>query len=288
MNPSACSRSNNGRWIAKVATVGCAGVLGLVLSSCGTNPSGRSIGVQTVPSSPGVVARQYAVDFFSGRFNAANLDVAVSQRALMPVLSAGITPGSVSEHNIQVGSVDITLPTADVVLTGQLCSTGSKQKLTSKAKCIQNTDPHSKNPIFVVHLVKIARKWYVNFPVPPAGSVNGPCWNSELRLCLTASSGVCLLGASMSDDHRADKKPLDLDEFCDVLAQVVEMDVNRIAPEAHLHGDLDLDSLHLLEFYCAISDLAELEGDVPVNIVTGSSTVREVYLKYLEMLQQPR
>jgi acyl carrier protein len=75
---------------------------------------------------------------------------------------------------------------------------------------------------------------------------------------------------------------LTLDEFRALIAEVAEIDVDRVSPGATLVGDLGLDSLHLLSLMAA---LAEQGVESPEDLVVNARSVEGIYAEYRAVLE---
>lgn len=116
----------------------------------------------------GNTALAYVDAFFSGRFTRAESLVLPKSRAVVAALEATVSPESVAERDLRVGTVVVRRDTATVVITGTLCTTASRLSIRQarargqRVQCITNNDPHRDSPIFQVQLYRRMR-WYVGF-----------------------------------------------------------------------------------------------------------------------------
>lgn len=140
-------------------------IVGIMLTS-GCTSSGRggagahqspSAHAPTSSASPGKVALEYTKNYFSGNTAAARSLVLPASRNAYDYLVTSGGRISATAVGLAAASTSIVGKYADVTLTGKLCHA---------SKCIENTDPHSKNGIFITHLEYASGRWQVWFPGP--------------------------------------------------------------------------------------------------------------------------
>ncbi|MEZ0579119.1 hypothetical protein [Nocardioides sp. MH1] len=70
--------------------------------------------------------------------------------------------------DLSAGDEQVKGHDATVVILGRLCRPAGDGE-----QCVNNSDPASTNPIFLVHLTRQDDTWYVYFPRPDGHSVGG-------------------------------------------------------------------------------------------------------------------
>ena len=73
-----------------------------------------------------------------------------------------------------------------------------------------------------------------------------------------------------------------LEKITELLADQLKVDVEKIAPDANLKDDLNVDSLDLFEFIMACEE--EFDVEIDTDEVSNFTTLQEV-ADYLEKLQ---
>lgn len=110
-------------------------------------------------SGSGQVALEYMRAVARGDFKAAIPLVAPNQRAVLEAVALGQGPGTLPEvtGDVSVGEVVEDGDSATVSILGKMCRTGRAPATSSPAPvtdCIENRDPKTDSPVFLVHLAK--------------------------------------------------------------------------------------------------------------------------------------
>jgi len=126
-------------------------------TSVSKSPVSRSSNV--ADSGSGRVALEYMRAIARGDFKAAIPLVAPSQRAILEAVALGQGPGTLPAvtGEVSLGEVVEDGDSATVSILGKMCRTGpASAKSTSApvADCVENHDPKTHSPVFVVHLAK--------------------------------------------------------------------------------------------------------------------------------------
>jgi hypothetical protein len=126
--------------------------------ACGDRKS-ESKSPNVVDSGSGRVALEYMRAIARGDFKAAVPLVARSQRAILEAVALGQGPGTLPEvtGEVSLGEVVEDGDSATVSILGKMCrKSPASVKLTSApvTDCVENHDPKTDSPVFVVHLAK--------------------------------------------------------------------------------------------------------------------------------------
>ncbi|MER7004114.1 tetratricopeptide repeat protein [Dactylosporangium sp. NPDC000555] len=119
------------------------------------NPAPR----QRWHSGSGQVALEYIRAVARGDFKAAIPLVAPNQRMILEAIALGQGPGSLPAvtGEVSLGEVVEDGDTATVSILGKMCRTGPASAGSTSAPvtdCIEDHDPKTKSPVFVVHLAR--------------------------------------------------------------------------------------------------------------------------------------
>jgi hypothetical protein len=146
------------------ALIGALSGLAVVLvAACGSGGSGSDGAPMTADeAAAGRVALAYASALSSGASKSARRYVASRYRGAFDRLQKAIQGKAATSHGLAVGSVQISGRTATATLTGTFCQGTPADK--SADQCVTNHDPHTSNPIFLVHLLhEHERSWRVRY-----------------------------------------------------------------------------------------------------------------------------
>jgi len=146
------SEPHFGRLGRKVALVA---VLAGLVTSCGSTPQSFA-----ARAPAGQVALAFARDLFSGRLDQAASLVLPGEASGFNVMVALIKRNVTQQRGLAVGSITMKGTTAEVELTGTICSGPTKQALN----CVTNSDPHSDQPAFREWVQQNGERWYIYFP----------------------------------------------------------------------------------------------------------------------------
>lgn len=139
-------------WLAGLAAVG------LLSAGCGegtSSPTGTPRETSIDRSDPGAVAAAFENALALSNYSVTKQLVDPKQAPIMAAVAgnaATVTKGVTS--NLTVGSTSISGSSGTVTLVGKVCATGSD--------CIENTDAHTANSAYIVHVVKLSNRWYVH------------------------------------------------------------------------------------------------------------------------------
>lgn len=144
--------------------------IAVTISLCAFSGCSSSGGEQATATAglltPGEVAVARTKAVFAHDTATALALTAPADRAAEEYLAQSLATRTMSATDIAVGSATITGGTATVVLTGTFCSRPRTGPPPS-TPCVTNTDPHSANPVFLVHLKRNgAGRWLVYYPEP--------------------------------------------------------------------------------------------------------------------------
>lgn len=134
----------------------------------GAEPSPSSKRVDQ--SDPGSVAVAYTTDFAAGNYDAAKTLLNPAQHGILEAIALGARgqPGTTAHGELAAGRRDVDGDTGIVSLIGKLCrGTGPASSPNAPPECIENSDPDTESPLFLVHLIKLDGRWFVTYPVPP-------------------------------------------------------------------------------------------------------------------------
>lgn len=140
------------------------GALLLAYATGCANQSGTATEPTSAPaadSRPGPVALQYMQAIARGDLKAAIPLVATSQRAMLEAVALGQGPDTLPKitGEVSIGDVAEKGDNATVSFLGKLCRSGAVtdgSRLTPGTDCVENHDPKTKSPIFLVHLAREA------------------------------------------------------------------------------------------------------------------------------------
>jgi hypothetical protein len=136
-------------------TVSLVAVLAVLVASCGSASQ-----TSAARTSAGQVALAFARDLFSGRLNQAASLVLPGEGSGFNVLATIIKHNVTRQTSLAIGSITMKGSTADVELTGTICSGPTEQALN----CVTNSDPHSAQPAFREWVQRNGTRWYIYFP----------------------------------------------------------------------------------------------------------------------------
>jgi hypothetical protein len=133
---------------------------------------------------PGTVALRYTKDVVSAKFHAAIALVKPAQRNTLRVLTDGTTPTAGSFRHLAIGGQHYSGDNGEVTLTGTMCRGGGGEPVGKD--CVTNHSAVNPPPMFLVHLERVAGKWYVAYP---ATQPSGPPHVSPSTITTTAPTG---------------------------------------------------------------------------------------------------
>lgn len=152
------------------------------VAACADHTGGksRSASPSVTASKPGPVALAYMRAIARGDFKAAIPLVAPNQRAVLQALALGQGPGTLPTvtGDVSVGAVTEDADSATVSILGTLCRGGTSagpSTSPSGPDCIENHDPKTDSPVFLVHLARQGTAgWSVVLNFGAAGGPGAP------------------------------------------------------------------------------------------------------------------
>lgn len=124
------------------------------------------------------VASSYFNAVIDGDYETAAQWVVGRYRGVVQALGLGSSAGQAEvTGDVSVGNLQLTGDTpagatATVTFVGRMCRTppSSEAAPSPQQECIDNDDPHTKLPYFIIHMVQtVDDGWRVTFPVPSQG-----------------------------------------------------------------------------------------------------------------------
>jgi hypothetical protein len=125
----------------------------------------------SVHTMPGPVALEYMRDITRSDLKAASLLVSPSQRGMVDAIALGNGRKNSLPHmsgELSIGKISEDGDTATVSLLGKMCRSESVKSTT---ECIENDDPITPSPAFLVRLKRnVKSEWEVYFDLAPSGN----------------------------------------------------------------------------------------------------------------------